>query len=239
MPVSDYTNVEYHRQLSASALQGDCLRDQLHSPMEPFFIRSIPAWKRRMDILGALVGLAVFIIPMAIIALLVKLTSRGPVFYVQGRAGHGGEGFKLYKFRTMVDDAENKQQALLEFNERTGPVFKMKNDPRVTSLGRILRLSSLDELPQFFNVLIGNMSLVGPRPLPLKEERSLERWHHERRDVMPGITGIWQATSREESCIDSWMRLDIQYVRELSFWLDVKILLMTVPGVVLRKGAIE
>lgn len=232
-------NVAYHSRLSAIALQGDRVRGEAHSPAEPFFIRPVPAWKRGMDILGALVGLTVFIIPMTVIALLVKLSSRGPVFYAQDRAGHGGEGFKLYKFRTMVDDAETKQEDLLKFNERTGPVFKMTNDPRVTSLGRILRLSSLDELPQFFNVLIGDMSLVGPRPLPLKEERSLEQWHHERRDVRPGITGIWQATSREESCIDSWMRLDIQYVRELSFWLDVKLLLITIPAVALRKGAVE
>lgn len=239
IPASDYPNVAYHRWLSASALQGDRLYGDVHAPMEPFFMRPVPAWKRGMDIVGALVGLTIFSIPLAIIALLVKLTSRGPVFYVQERAGHGGEGFKLYKFRTMVEDAEKKQKGLLEFNERTGPVFKMKSDPRVTSLGRILRLSSLDELPQFFNVLIGEMSLVGPRPLPLKEERALERWHHERRDVRPGITGIWQATSREESCIDSWMRLDIQYVREISFWLDVKLLLMTIPSVVLRKGAVE
>ena len=210
-----------------------------HQAMETLFNMPMPAWKRAMDIAFSLVGIVVFAVPMLAIALLIKLTSRGPVFFTQDRAGFGGDPFPLYKFRTMVVDAEERKAALLAENVRKGPAFKMKNDPRVTSLGRLLRKTSLDELPQFFNVLKGEMSLVGPRPLPINEERKIDRWHRARRTVKPGITCVWQVTSRDESCFDAWMRLDMQYIRNLSFWQDVKLLLMTLPAVLIRRGAIE
>jgi lipopolysaccharide/colanic/teichoic acid biosynthesis glycosyltransferase len=208
-------------------------------PMDLLFMRPLPRWKRAVDLLGAVAGLTLFAVPMLIIALAIKLTSPGPVFFSQFRTGHGGKPFRLFKFRTMVVDAEERKQELLRFNMRQGPAFKMKNDPRVTRLGVFLRKSSLDELPQFFNVLIGDMTLVGPRPLPLKEECDLVAWHRARRVVCPGITCIWQVTSRDETCFDQWMRQDMQYVREQSFWLDTRLLLLTLPAVLIRKGALE
>ena len=206
-------------------------------PMNTLFARPFPRWKRLLDIAGALVGILFFGPLMIAIALAIKLTSPGPALFRQQRGGLGGKPFTVYKFRTMCVDAEAKKAALLRFTERQGPAFKMKHDPRITPIGRILRKTSLDELPQFFNVLKGDMSLVGPRPLPVEENRQCEQWHHARLDVKPGITCIWQITSRDESCFDRWVRLDMQYIRALSFWTDLKLLLMTVPAVLLRKGA--
>ncbi|HEX71762.1 MAG TPA: exopolysaccharide biosynthesis polyprenyl glycosylphosphotransferase [Candidatus Hydrogenedentes bacterium] len=206
-------------------------------PMNALLARPFPRWKRLLDIAGALVGILLFGPVMIAIALAIKLTSPGPALFRQQRGGLGGRPFTVYKFRTMCVDAEAKKAALLRFNERQGPAFKMKHDPRITPIGRILRKTSLDELPQFFNVLEGDMSLVGPRPLPVEENRQCERWHHARLDVKPGITGIWQITSRDESCFDRWVRLDMQYIRALSFWTDLKLLFMTVPAVLSRKGA--
>lgn len=206
---------------------------------EELFVRPMPAWKRALDIVGACVGILLFGIPMLLIALAIKLTSPGPVLFLQERAGLGGRPFRLYKFRTMVVDAEARKQDLLGFNARTGPAFKMRNDPRVTPIGRFLRKFSLDELPQFFNVLAGHMSLVGPRPLPLSEERLLQGWHRMRREVYPGITCIWQVSGRDESCFDTWIRQDVRYIRRMSLWEDLKLLFMTLPAVFVRKDALE
>jgi lipopolysaccharide/colanic/teichoic acid biosynthesis glycosyltransferase len=137
----------------------------------------------------------------------------------------------------MTVDAEARRHKLLEFNERNGPAFKMKDDPRITPLGRILRKTSLDELPQFFNVLTGHMSLVGPRPLLVEEHLACDHWHHVRLEVKPGLTCLWQIYSRDESSFDQWVRLDVEYIRRMSFWYDLKLLLLTVPAVLLRKGA--
>lgn len=206
---------------------------------EELFVRPMPVWKRILDILGGSVGILLFGIPMLLIALAIKLTSPGPVLFLQERAGIGGRPFRLFKFRTMVVDAEARKEELLAFNARTGPAFKMRNDPRVTPLGHFLRRFSLDELPQFFNVLAGHMSLVGPRPLPLSEERLLRGWHRMRREVYPGITCIWQVNGRDESCFDTWIRQDVRYIRRMSLLEDVKLLFMTLPAVFVRKDALE
>lgn len=207
------------------------------APLEPVFHLPYPRWKRALDIAGATAGLAVFAPLMAAIALAVKLDSKGPATFCQKRGGHGGKPFTLYKFRTMVIDAEAQKAALRKFNERSGPVFKMKNDPRITRLGRFLRKTSLDELPQLLNVIKGDMGLVGPRPLPVEEDRGYEQWQRARLDVKPGLTCFWQVTSRDESCFDSWVRLDLKYVRKHSFWTDFKLILQTIPAVLMRKGA--
>ncbi|MFP4501123.1 MAG: sugar transferase [Candidatus Hydrogenedentota bacterium] len=206
-------------------------------PLAPQFAVPFPRWKRAMDVAGAAAGIVLTAPLMLGVAAAVKLTCRGPVLFKQERGGLGGQPFTVYKFRTMVADAETQKPHLLHLNERKGPAFKMKDDPRVTRLGQILRMLSLDELPQFFNVLKGDMSLVGPRPLPVKEDEELALWQRMRLETKPGITGLWQVTSRDRSCFDEWMRLDIRYIKELSFWLDVKLLLLTIPAVVSRKGA--
>lgn len=206
-------------------------------PLEPMFIQPFPRWKRAMDVLGAIVAILLFGPLMLGIAVAIKLGSPGPVVFKQKRGGVGGKPFMVYKFRTMVPNAESLKKDLLHLNERQGPAFKMKEDPRVTPIGRFLRKTSLDELPQFFNVLHGDMSLVGPRPLPVEEDKGYDQWHRRRLEVKPGLTCIWQISGRDESCFDKWVRQDIQYIHSRSFWLDVKLLLLTVPAVLLRKGA--
>ena len=196
-----------------------------------------PAWKRVIDILGALIALVLLAPAMVGIALLIRLSSRGPVIFSQLRGGQGGVPFRIYKFRTMVIDAEDRKQELLQRNERNGPAFKLRNDPRVTGIGRLLRRSSLDELPQFFNVLVGEMSLVGPRPLPVEECLASQDWHLRRLAVKPGITCIWQVSGRDDSCFDSWMRQDIEYIQRHSLLLDITLLFKTIPAVLSRRGA--
>ena len=206
-------------------------------PLEPMFLKPLPKWKRAMDIVGALVGLTLFAPVMLFIALLIKMGSPGPVFFTQMRGGRGARPFKLYKFRTMVPDAEARKRELLHLNERQGPAFKMKNDPRITAVGRFLRKTSLDELPQFINVLKGDMSLVGPRPLPVSEDKELDQWHRCRLEVNPGLTCIWQISGRDESCFDKWVRQDIEYIKNHSLLLDVKLIMLTIPAVIKRRGA--
>ncbi|MBX7256424.1 MAG: sugar transferase [Candidatus Hydrogenedentes bacterium] len=201
------------------------------------FARPLPWWKRGLDIVGASSALILFAPLMIAISLAVKCTSTGPVLFTQVRGGRGGRPFRLFKFRSMTVDAEAKKAALLKFNERSGVAFKMTNDPRVTRVGAFLRKTSLDELPQLLNVLKGDMSLVGPRPLPVKEEESYDSWHWRRLDVKPGLTCIWQVTSRHDRDFDRWVRLDIEYIRKQSFWLDIKLILQTVPAVLLQRGA--
>lgn len=173
-----------------------------------------------------------------LIALLIKLISRGPALFVQTRLGLNGRRFKFYKFRSMVVGAEGKLKPLLENNEISGPVFKMTNDPRITQLGRFLRKYSLDELPQLYNVLRGEMSLVGPRP-PLPEEvKRYGRWQRRRLSVKPGITGLWQVSGRSEiKDFNEWLKLDLEYIDNWSLWLDFKILLKTFWVVLTAKGA--
>jgi exopolysaccharide biosynthesis polyprenyl glycosylphosphotransferase len=171
------------------------------------------------------------------IAAAIKLTSRGPVFYRDRRIGLGEREFGMMKFRTMYADAGARQAALEAENEASGPLFKIKNDPRVTPVGRVLRRFSLDEMPQVLNVLWGEMSLVGPRPLPIRDYQQLEPWHRKRYSVLPGMTGVWQVAGRIELSFDDLVRLDFYYLENWSIWLDISILAKTLPAVLARRGA--
>jgi lipopolysaccharide/colanic/teichoic acid biosynthesis glycosyltransferase len=174
---------------------------------------------------------------MAAAAATIKLTSKGPVLFAQKRAGLGGKPFKIYKFRTMVVDAEALKAKLKAQNEQDGPAFKIKDDPRVTKVGKFLRKTSIDELPQLWNVLIGDMTLVGPRPLPVNESDACEGWQRRRLDVTPGLTCIWQVKGRSRVSFAEWVRMDVAYIRRRTFWHDVTILAQTIPAVLLRRGA--
>jgi exopolysaccharide biosynthesis polyprenyl glycosylphosphotransferase len=195
--------------------------------------------KQLMDSFGSLVLLIVAAFPMLIIALLIKLLSPGPVFFRQQRSGQNGAPFTLYKFRTMVTNAEQFKHELEAMNEMRGPVFKVTKDPRITPLGKFLRRYSLDELPQLWNVLRGEMSMVGPRPLPVDEVRRFNDLSHRRRlSVKPGITCLWQVQGRNQiSDFQDWVRLDLEYIDNWSLWLDIKILLRTIPAVFIATGA--
>lgn len=195
--------------------------------------------KQVMDVVGAAVLLLALGLPMLLVALAIKLSSPGPALFRQQRSGLNGHPFTMFKFRTMVTDAEQQRQELAAFNEMGGPVFKITNDPRVTPLGRWLRKYSVDELPQLWNVLRGEMSLVGPRPLPVDEVRRFNDLAHRRRlSVKPGLTCLWQISGRNEvKDFKDWVRLDLEYIDNWSLWLDVKILLRTVPVVLLGTGA--
>ncbi|MBL8112283.1 MAG: sugar transferase [Acidobacteria bacterium] len=194
--------------------------------------------KRTLDIFLALLLIGVSILPMLLVALLIKLTSKGPVLFRQTRCGLNGRPFTLYKLRTMVQDAEERFAEVAHLNEHEGPVFKSAQDPRVTLLGRLLRRFSLDELPQLWNVLKGEMSLVGPRP-PLPDEVArYERWQRRRLSMKPGVTGLWQVSGRNDiPTFDEWMQLDLHYIDNWSLSLDLKILLRTGPTVLTGKGA--
>jgi len=184
------------------------------------------------------VGLVVLLPLLLLLALAVKLTSRGPILFVHKRCGLAGRRFRFYKFRTMVQDAEAKKRELEHLNEMSGPAFKMTRDPRVTRLGGVLRKLSLDELPQLWNVLRGDMSLVGPRPpTPDEVERYTTR-QIQRLSVMPGITGLWQVSGRSDIVdFERWIDLDLKYARTWSMWLDLRILLKTIIVVALVRGA--
>jgi lipopolysaccharide/colanic/teichoic acid biosynthesis glycosyltransferase len=203
----------------------------------PLFERSMPAWKRALDVTGALVGLVLLAPMFAAIALAIKLTSPGPVFFRQWRNGRGGKPFLMWKFRTMIVDAEARKRELVALNEQDEVAFKIKNDPRVTRLGRLLRTTSLDELPQLWNVLRGDMSLVGPRPMVCAETACCTRWQRQRLDVTPGLTCLWQVHGRCRVSFADWMRMDLRYIRSRSLWQDLKLLLLTVPAVLFRRGA--
>ncbi len=187
--------------------------------------------KRMMDLLGAALGLLLFAPFMFLIALAIKLDSPGPVFFVQERVGLHGRRFRMYKFRSMVADAERRLAEVAHLNEMTGPVFKTARDPRVTRVGRVLRRLSLDELPQLFNVLKGEMSLVGPRPPLPREVAKYGPRERRRLSVKPGITCLWQVSGRNKIPFERWVELDLEYVERWSLWLDLKILARTVPAV--------
>ena len=195
------------------------------------------ALKRIFDIVVALLIVVVGLPVWIVIAALVKATSRGPVFYADRRVGLGEKAFHMLKFRTMVADAEDRQAALESANEATGALFKIRNDPRVTSVGRVLRRFSIDEVPNLINVARGDMSLVGPRPLPLRDYDRLEAWHRRRSNVLPGMTGLWQIAGRSDLTFDDLVRLDFYYLENWSLWLDISILAKTLPAVVARRGA--
>ncbi len=203
----------------------------------PIFAGTDWAVKRVFDILVAalivIVGLPIWVL----IALTVKCTSRGPVFYADPRVGLGEREFKMLKFRTMVTGAARQQEVLERANEATGALFKIRLDPRVTRVGRVLRRLSLDEIPNVLNVLRGEMSLVGPRPLPLRDFERLEPWHRRRYNVLPGITGLWQVAGRSDLTFDDLVRLDFYYLENWSIWLDISILFRTPGAILSRRGA--
>jgi exopolysaccharide biosynthesis polyprenyl glycosylphosphotransferase len=198
------------------------------------FIRLV---KRGIDVFFSLLVL-VFTAPLiALISLTIKLDSPGPVLFRQDRVGKAGKPFTLYKFRSMMIGADEQKQLLRDLNEANGPIFKIKDDPRITRVGRLLRRFSLDELPQFYNVLRGDMSIIGPRP-PLPEEvAQYQPWHMRRLEIAPGITGLWQVSGRSELPFDEMALLDIYYVEQWSPALDFKILLRTIPTILFGDGA--
>ena len=195
------------------------------------------ATKRAFDLVVSLAFLVVGIPLWLVVAAAIKLESRGPVLYVDRRIGVGEQEFGMLKFRTMVAHAAELQDELEDENEASGPLFKIRDDPRVTRVGRVLRRLSLDELPQLVNVLRGEMSLVGPRPLPLRDHAMLEDWHRARSLVLPGMTGLWQISGRSGLEFDDLVRLDFTYIENWSIWSDVSIIARTIPAVLSGRGA--
>ncbi len=193
--------------------------------------------KRLLDVMGSLVALVLTAPVLAFLALMIKLESPGPVLYRSTRIGRNGRPFTFFKLRSMVNGADRHRHHLTHLNEADGPVFKISNDPRVTRIGRLLRTTSLDEIPQFLNVLNGEMSLVGPRPPIPEEVAQYEPWQMRRLEVRPGITCLWQISGRSRIGFQEWMRLDLEYIKHQSLALDLKILLRTVPAVLSREGA--
>jgi exopolysaccharide biosynthesis polyprenyl glycosylphosphotransferase len=239
------------RQVQASAVEpilnvGDALAPRLELLVEPAEVlaevspRATPwrlAVKRAMDILGSLVALVLLSPVFLIAALAVAVTSRGPIFFVQERIGRDGRPFRMYKFRSMTKDAVKRRIHHEAANERSGPIFKIRSDPRITPVGRILRKLSIDEAPQLLNVLRGEMSLVGPRPPLPGEFRRYGRREMQRLSVTPGMTCTWQVRGRSEIDWDEWIELDLHYIRTWSLLLDLKLLVLTIPAVLSGRGA--
>ncbi len=211
--------------------------ERLARPMVELLYQALPWWKRSVDIAVSTIAIVMLLPLFGLITFAIKLTSKGPVFFCQTRSGLAGRPFKLYKFRSMVTDAEALKATLEDQNEVSGPVFKIAHDPRITSIGRWLRRSSLDELPQLWNVLRGDMSLVGPRPPIPSETFEYDGWHHRRLEVTPGITCIWQVSGRSNIPFTEWMRMDIRYAQKVSIREDLRILLKTAPAVLSGNGA--
>lgn len=184
--------------------------------------------KRTMDVMGALFGLIVLLPILLIIAILIKLESKGPIVFSQERVGLNGETFKMYKFRSMVTNAEEILDKLRHKNEMSGPMFKIKDDPRITKIGKVIRKTSIDELPQLFNVLKGEMTLVGPRPSLPREVVHFTEYQKLRLLAKPGLTCYWQVSGRNNIDFEEWMELDVKYVRERSTWIDIKLIFKTV-----------
>ena len=195
------------------------------------------AIKRGMDLAGALTLLFFAWPVMLVTAVAIRMESKGPVLFKQVRSGRSGRKFTMLKFRSMVTDAEQIKEKLAHMNEMDGPVFKIKRDPRITKVGRFIRKTSIDELPQLFNIIAGDMSMVGPRPPLPSEVEQYEPWQRRRLSVKPGLTGLWQVSGRNQVDFDEWMQLDLAYIDNWSLWLDVKILFRTVPAVLLHRGA--
>ena len=197
-----------------------------------------PVWKRAVDVLLAGTGLIVLAPLFLLVAIAIKLSSKGPVFFQQVREGKDGAHFGIWKFRTMRHDAESNKAELRAISEQDGPAFKIENDPRITRIGRYLRKSCVDELPQLLNVLKGEMSLVGPRPLPIDESAMCKVWQRYRLRVLPGLTCIWQVDGGRDTKFDDWMRMDLEYLKRRSFWFDVKLIFRTALVALMHKGSV-
>ncbi|HRX79863.1 MAG TPA: sugar transferase [Pirellulaceae bacterium] len=204
---------------------------------DELLVEPLPLWKRMLDVVGSTVGLLVATPVMIVAAIAIKLDSPGPVLFKQVRAGLGGRPFNIYKFRTMTVGAEEQKHALRANSEQDGPAFKIKNDPRVTRVGRYLRRTCIDEFPQFLNVLKGDMSLVGPRPLPCEESEECEDWQRRRLSVTPGLTCIWQVSGGMKIPFVEWMRMDIRYIRSRRLLHDLKLLWATLLAVVFHRAS--
>lgn len=191
-------------------------------------LRVYEIFKRIIDIIGAGLGLILLSPIIAIVACAVKVTSKGPIFFSQKRVGKNGELFEMYKFRSMVVNAEELKENLEDQNEMSGPMFKIKDDPRVTKVGKFIRKTSIDELPQLWNILKGDMSLVGPRPSLPKEVEQFDNWMFKRLSVRPGLTCYWQVSGRNNIDFEDWMKLDVKYVEERNIWIDIKLIFKTI-----------
>ncbi|MDG1873872.1 MAG: sugar transferase [Mariniblastus sp.] len=204
------------------------------------FVKTVPTprSKRIVDIVGSLGGLVLLAPLFLLIAITIKITSKGPLLFVQQREGKNGKPFGILKFRTMVIGAAEKQDELRLQSEQDGPAFKLKNDPRVTPIGKYLRKSCLDELPQLFNVLVGHMSLVGPRPLPVQESHACQAWQRLRLTVLPGLTCTWQIHGGRDLQFSQWMRMDLEYIRKRSFLFDLKLIIKTAFIAVLHRASV-
>ena len=219
---------------------GSAARDESQVPggaVESLFVQPMSLAKRTLDIAGAIVAITLAAPIMLAAAAAVKLTSPGPIFYKQLRAGRGAHPFWMFKFRTMQINADALKKQLQDRNEMDGPAFKIKDDPRITPVGRFLRRRSIDELPQLWHVLTGEMSLVGPRAMAWDEAEDCEPWQRRRLDVTPGLTGIWQVYGRARVSFNEWMRMDLQYVDTRTLSSDLTLLAATVPAVLFGEGA--
>jgi len=211
--------------------------DRLRPTQALFKGRVYEIAKRAFDLIAVIAAAPLWVPIITLIALAIKLDDRSaPVFFSQTRTGHGGRTFRMHKFRTMVPDAEDMKWELRHLNELEWPLFKITDDPRITRPGRLLRKTSLDELPQLWDILVGTMSLVGPRPTDFMPDDYL-LWHTERLDVKPGLTGLWQLYGRGIAEVDDSSRLDIAYVQRRCLWLDIQILWRTIPAVLAQRGA--
>ena len=193
--------------------------------------------KRAFDVTLGVVSLLVLALPMALLALMIRLTSRGPGIFRQVRCGLNGRRFVCYKFRSMVANAEKRREDIAHLNEKDGPVFKIADDPRLTTIGRYLRRFSIDELPQLWNILKGDMSFVGPRPAVLSEIQQYKTWQRRRLRMRPGLTCLWAVQGRDSLRFDTWMKLDLEYIDKWSLWLDFKLLVQSIPRVLVGRGA--
>ena len=202
-------------------MQNSILKEQMeHREVYEFL-------KRAVDIICSLIGLIVLMPILVVVAILIRIESKGSIIFAQDRVGKYGNVFKMYKFRSMVFNAEELKEKLAVDNERTGPMFKIKNDPRITNIGRFIRKTSIDELPQLVNILKGEMSIVGPRPSLPKEVKCFEEWMMERLSIKPGLTCYWQVAGRNDIEFTEWMKLDIKYIKERSILIDTKLILKT------------
>lgn len=226
----------YDEEIQAIRVNDRAIRRPFKVKVRPRRISQILA-KRTLDIALTLPALVVLSPIFLLVALIIKSTSKGPVFFVQERIGIGGRSFKMYKFRSMVVNAEELKKALSNENEKDGPIFKMKKDPRVTSIGRFIRRYSIDELPQLLNVLKGDMSLVGPRPPVPSEVAQYEAWQFERLSCLPGLTCIWQVSGRSDVSFEQWVRMDLDYIKTWNLGADVKLIFKTIGVVFSSRGA--
>lgn len=223
-----------HRSFQASTGTAEAALGKDFEVHEPFLYLLA---KRIFD-LGVSFAALILLIPIIpVLAVMIKLDTPGPVFFKQDRVGKNGKLFKFYKFRSMRLDADKQKEEIEALNEKDGPIFKVRTDPRITSVGRFLRRSSLDEIPQIFNVVRGDMSIVGPRPPLPSEVENYQPWHRRRLEVTPGITCLWQISGRSQLSFNEWMRLDMEYIKHRSFRADLAIFLKTIPAVIARKGA--